>query len=206
MTDDPFLSDDIYTLLSKFPSDALEQIVCIYKKNASWSPFPADRAYRVHDLPSGADFTPYANEIARELIWWGSNDFHRQFGFLPNYGEIVRGVAKNAGNEEKNRADTLPVWRVEQEILKNVLTDWEKLLPTKREEKRKAELTAARATPSAVEAAALVVTPIAIVAEILWTAYDLAGPGYRVLGPVVLTVALTRQKLRESRAGAAFED
>lgn len=237
MTVDPLLSDDIYTLLQKFPSDALKQIVCIYKNRASWSPFPAGRAYRVHDLPSGADFTPYAEEIARELIWWGSNEFHRQFGELPNYREIVCGVAKKMGVEEKNRADALPVWRIEQETLKKFLEDLEKLSPADREKKLKEasgslspawgasatalsgalswgaeaflSFLARQVSATAVTAAgatAAVVTPLAIVAAVLWTAYDLAEPGYRVLGPAVLTVALTRQKLRESRAGAAFED
>jgi uncharacterized protein YaaW (UPF0174 family) len=54
--------------------------------------------------------------------------------------------------------------------------------------------------------ASSVLAPIATVAGILWAAHDLAGPGYRVLRPIVLTIALTRQRLRDERIAAAFRD
>jgi uncharacterized protein YaaW (UPF0174 family) len=55
--------------------------------------------------------------------------------------------------------------------------------------------------------AASVLGPVAAALGIVWAAYDLAGPSYRVLRPTVLTiVAVTRQRLREERAAAAFRD
>ena len=69
----------------------------------------------------------------------------------------------------------------------------------------------ARATPSAVSATtfAPIVMPFALlltVGSAFWGAYDLAGPGYRVLRPVALFIAFTRKRLRDERAADAFRD
>lgn len=232
MISDPLLSDDIATLLRSFPSDALEGVVGIYKRYTSWSPFPADRAYDAHALAIGADFTPHAEAIARELIWWGSHDFGRQVGMVPTWRDIVTDVAKQAGVEEEDRASCLPVWKIEQVTLRKVLAHWESMSPGQREKALReagVDTSAARGGVTAaagglvrlggdklltflaargvgLATAATVVAPLATVVGAAWTTHDLAGPSHRVLRPAVLTIAHTRQKLRDARAAGQFED
>ena len=71
MTTDSLLTDDLATLLRQFPNDALRDLVGVLKEFKSWSPFPANRACDAHLLPPGADFTPHADAMAAEILWWG---------------------------------------------------------------------------------------------------------------------------------------
>ena len=226
------LSDDIFSLLRVFPNDALQGVVGICKHHTSWSVFPADRAYEAHTLQDGADFATHADAIAREILWWGSHDFGRQIGMLPTWRDIVVAVARQAGVEDEDRAKTLPVWKIEQATLRKALTDWESLTPERREEILKEagintdtarggvaaaagglvrlggeQLLAFLAARGAGYAlAATIFAPVATVLGTIWTAHDLAGPSKRVLRPLVLTIAHTRQKLREAQTAAAFQD
>ena len=121
---------------------------------------------------------------------------------------------------------------MEGAILRNALKDWEKLTPTQRQAvlaKAGADFGVAQggalaAAGGAVAlggeellaflaargvgfaAAGTVFAPAALVLGTLWAAYDLAGPSYRVLRPVVMTIGYTRQRLRDERAADAFKD
>ena len=232
MNEAALLSDDIFSLLGAFPNDALQGVVGICKRHTSWSVFPADRAYEAHELPDGADFAAHAGAIAREILWWGSHDFARQVGKLPVWRDIVVAVARQAGVEDEHRAAQLPVWKIEQATLRKALADWERLSPEQREEilkKAGIDIGAARGGAAAAAGglvrlggeqllaflaargagyalAATIFAPVATVLGAIWTAHDLAGPSQRVLRPVVLTIAHTRQKLREAQVAAAFQD
>ena len=46
--------------------------------------------------------------------------------------------------------------------------------------------------------------PFLVAATTAWSAYDLAGPGYRVLRPAALLIAFHRRRLRERRLISAF--
>jgi hypothetical protein len=50
------------------------------------------------------------------------------------------------------------------------------------------------------------VGPVLTVVGAGWAAYDLAGPGYRVLRPATLVIAFHRRRLRDERAASAFRD
>lgn len=66
---------------------------------------------------------------------------------------------------------------------------------------------ASRLAPLAIAAPAVpFVAPVLTVLGAAWAAYDLAGPAFRVLRPVALTVAFTRRRLREARSARAFEE
>lgn len=232
MITDPLLSDELDQLLSAFPNDALRAIVGILKRHSSWSPFPQNRSDAVQHLPDDADFTPHAHEIAREVVWWGSHEVGRQFGFRPKWRDIVSDVAKQLGVKKEDRATTIPVWKIEQATLKQALAGWEKLSPKEREEAlRRAgdNINAARgglaaalggiiplggegliaflaARGASYALAATVFAPVATTLGAAWAAHDLAGPAFRVLRPAVLTIGFTRQRLRDERAASAFED
>ena len=232
MTGDALLSDDLPTLLSAFPNDALRGLVGIIKQHKSWTPFPANRAYDAHGLAEDADFKVHAKAIADEIMWWGSNDIHRQFGEVRGWREMVGRTAKEIGVPAAEREETRPSWRIECSIIAKMLQDWGKLTPVQRDAalgKAGIDLDGARGGLMAVAGglarlggqellaflaargagyalAATVFAPVATVLGTIWAAYDLAGPGYRVLRPVVLTVAYTRQRLRDERMASAFED
>ena len=232
MTSDPLLSDDLHTLLAAFPSAALNSLVGIVKQHHSWSPFPAPRAYHAHSLSGEADFKPHAGAIAQEILWWGSNDLHRQLGEERVWREIVQRTAKEVGVAREFHGDHVPAWRMEGAIVQKTLRDWENLSPEQREEfLRKAGLDLSAALGGAAVAAgglvrlggqqllaflaargasyalaAAVFAPVATVLGSIWVAYDLAGAGYRVMLPVTLTIAHTRQCLRDERVAAAFRD
>jgi hypothetical protein len=151
---------------------------------------------------------------------------------VPTWRDIVTDVARQAGVEEKDRTEGLPVWKIEQATLRKALADWEKFSPEQREEALKeagVDASAARggfaaaagglvrlggeklltllaARGAGYAAAATVFAPVATAVGAIWTAHDLAGPSHRVLRPAVLTIGHTRQKLREARAAATFED
>jgi uncharacterized protein YaaW (UPF0174 family) len=232
MNTDPLLSDNLQDLLRVFPSDALCGLVGIVKQQSSWSPFPAPRAYEAHVLPDNADFTPHASAIANEILWWGSNDLHRQLGEERPWREVVARTAAEMKVPKEQRKDSLPAWKIEGAALQKALEDWEVLSQEQREEVlRKAGwdlsalkggamsaagvavrlggrqlLTFMAARGAGFALAASVFAPVAPALGILWAAYDLAGPGYRVLRPTVLTIAVTRQRLRDERVAAAFRD
>ena len=154
----------------------------------------------------------------------------RQFGTKENYRQVVVETARSIGVDKQDRGPDQPAWRVEGAILRKVLKDWEDLAPEKRaaiieelggsvEPLRGAlfavpgvgvtgaqllGLIAARGLPFAVGGAVLV--PVVTALSSLWIAYELAGPGYRVLRPAVATIALTRRRLRDERAATAFRD
>jgi hypothetical protein len=202
----------------------------ILKHNTTLSPFPARRAYEAHGLAAGADFAAYADDIAQEILWWGSHDVHRQGGINLGWREIVADTAAEIGVEKKRRGMKDPAWKIENAIFEKVMKDWENLSPKQREEMlRKAggNTSAARgfafaAIGGAVRAggpdvlalavggvAGAVLAPVAAVVGLVgagWAAYDLAGPGYRVLRPITLSVALTRRRLRDQRAASVFGD
>jgi uncharacterized protein YaaW (UPF0174 family) len=50
------------------------------------------------------------------------------------------------------------------------------------------------------------VGPVLTAVGAAWAAYDLAGPGYRVLRPATLLIAFHRRRLRDERASLAFRD
>ena len=151
---------------------------------------------------------------------------------LPAWRDIVVAVARQAGVEDEHRATTLPVWRIEQATLRKAMTDWERLAPEQREEvlkKAGIDINAAwggvaaaagglvrlggeqllaflAARGAGYALAATIFAPVATVLGAIWTAHDLAGPSQRVLRPLVLTIAHTRQRLRETQSAAAFQD
>jgi uncharacterized protein YaaW (UPF0174 family) len=228
MSTDPLLSDHLSDLLHAFPRDALCSLVAILKQRWSLSPIPGPRAYEAHGLPDDADFIPHATAIANEILWWGSNDFHRLLGEERSWREVVVRTAANMKVSTDQRKDSLPVWKVEGAILQKALDDWECMKP----EQRKEALRKARWDLGALKGGAMAVVglssrqllaflatrgagyalagtffaPLAAALGIGWTAYDVAGPSYRVLRPTVLTIAYTRRRLRDERAAAAFKD
>lgn len=139
-------------------------------------------------------------------------------------------TARSIGVDRQDRDREQPAWRVEGAILRQILKDWERLPPEERtkvideiggtvEPLRGALLAvpgaavtgaqllgflAARGLPFALGGAVL--APVVTAVAALWTAFELAGPGYRVLRPVVATIALTRRRLRDERAASAFRD
>jgi hypothetical protein len=234
MNEDALFSDDLVSLLGVFPQRALRDIVKIMKERRSWSPFPAKRYYEVHELPDDANFGEHVHAIAEEILWWGSNDIHRQFGEQRGWLEIVRKLAARVGVKNDERGDDLPAWRIEKAIVRHAFSDWEKLSPDQRQTKLNEagfdatafrgaglgvfggitalsaeELLAfliARGSSSAAGAVGTVfLPPLAIILGMLWTSYDLAGPAYRVIRPIALNIALARWRLREERVAAAWE-
>jgi uncharacterized protein YaaW (UPF0174 family) len=229
---DPLLSDDLPALLRAFPSDALRGLVEIVKKHSSWSPFPAPRAYEAHVLSNNVDFAPHANAIAREILWWGSNELHRQIGEDRGWQKVVSMTAAQIGVPKEQRMENLTAWQIEGAVLQKTLEDWEKISPEQRGkalQKTGLDLSAVKggilATAGGVAGlggqqllsflaargasftlAATVFAPVATVLGVAWATYELAGPGYRVLRPAVLSIALTRQRLRDERITAAFGD
>lgn len=231
MRHDPLLSDDLPMLLRAFPSGALEAVVGVCKQNESWSPLPAERAEKAHRLAPGADFTPHADDIAREILWWGSHDFWRVIGRRPDWRNLVSGVAERIGADTGQLGADHPVWAIEQAVLRKAFEKWDALSPAQREAALKEPGADKGAAPGGLlaaagsvfalggeqilaqialrGAAAAVAGPFAAVAAVAgggWAAYSLAGPSHRVLRPVVLHIALTRQQLRLARAAAAFEE
>jgi uncharacterized protein YaaW (UPF0174 family) len=231
MSTDPFLSDHLPDLLHVFPRDALCSLVAILKQHWSLSPIPGQRAYEVHDLPDDADFIPHSTAIANEILWWGSNDFHRLLGEERSWREVAVSTAANMNVSTDQRKGSLPAWKVEGAILQKALDDWECMTPEQRADAlREAgwdlgalkggaiaavgfvanlgsrQLLAFMARGAGYALAGTVFASLAGALGIGWTAYDLAGPSYRVLRPAVLTIAYTRRRLRDERAAAAFRD
>ena len=231
MTSDPLLTDDLATLLRQFTNSDLYSIVSILKRHTSWSPFPASRATAARAEPVGGNLQQHADAIALEILWWGSNEFHRQVGEERTWLDVVAYTAKSVGVPYKDRTTELPAWRIEGALLTKVLTNWEALSPEQREAAlREAginvnavrggfgaavgaaarlggpELIALLGEGAAITFAATILAPIAATLGTIWAAYDLAGAGYRVLRPVALLIAFTRQRLRDQRAANIFQD
>lgn len=230
MTNDPLLSDDLPTLLQSFPNNALRDLVAILKQYPSLSPFPARRAEAAHELPADGNFNVHAKDIADEVLWWGSHDIHQLFGGAPGWVDVLVNVAEHLGVPKEEREPAFPAWKVEQAIFCKVLANWEHLTPAEREaamSEAGLDLDAIRggvaaATGTAVTlgarqlllllgrsaggAAIPFLGPVLAAAGIAWGAYDLAGPGYRVLRPVTLFIAFHRRRLRDERIAAAFRD
>ncbi len=235
MTEHPLLTDDLVLLLQQFPNPALFNIVSILKEHKSWSPLPASRAYEAHETTSNDQLLPHVPAIAQEIFWWGSNDVDHQFGKLRDWCAIVTDTARQIGVPSKELAGSPPAWHVERALLRTALAEWEKLSPEIREDALRrtggareaakggpllatgslvsagsaqiATFLAARGASYA--AAATVLAPLAIVlgaVGAVWAAYDLAGPAFRVLRPLALTIAYSRNRLCDGRAAAAFED
>lgn len=234
MTTDPLLSDDLTDVLRSFPDAALSDLVSVLKPARSLTPFPADRAYDAHALPPGSHFAPHAQAIAKEVLWWGSNEMLRQFGSAPAWLDLLRGTAKHVGLPEKKRARGLPAWKIEDAIFSKALEAWERLSPEQREAAMKSagmDLAALRGAvtgaaaavgrdavkvgaqrllsflgPRFAGAAVPGVGPLLVAAATFWSAYDVAGPGYRVLRPATLVIAYHRRRLRDARLASAFRE
>lgn len=230
MTRDPLLSDDLAALFRSFPNDALRDLVAVLKQYTSFSPFPANRAYDAHTLPADGNFIAHADAIAAEVLWWGSHDVHRQVGDSPGWISVLLGTAKHLGVPESERRPAFPSWKIEDAIFRKALNAWEQLTAEQREAAMKeAGLDLGAAKGAAVAAAGGMaglgarqliaflaargagaavpfVGPVLAVLGTAWAAYDLAGPGYRVLRPATLVIAYHRRRLREERLASAFRD
>jgi uncharacterized protein YaaW (UPF0174 family) len=232
VTDDPLLTDDLAELLGLFPNQALREILNRLAKHKSWSPFPSSRATEAHQADPDADLRPHAAAIAREIVWWGSNDIAGRFKEPPPWREILLDLAKVAGVKKEKLAGASKAWEIEHAILGAAAASWESLTPEQRKQAlEKAGLnkadyakavgglvsgTAARAgvgpaaamlglKGAAVTAASAVIMPLTLALTAAWTGYVTAGPAYRVLKPVALAIALTRRQLIDARAAQAFE-
>jgi hypothetical protein len=229
---DPLITDDLALLLQAFPNDTLRAIVGVLKARWSLSLFPAARAYEVHRINDDGDFTGHANEIAAEILWWGSNDLVRQFYGMPSWRDVLAQVAVSVGVPAATLARDTPAWMIESKILQKALADWDKLTPKQREEALAKAGIDLGAIPGAVIAGAggaamlgadalaaflaqrgvaalfagTFLAPIALVAGVAWSAYSIAGPAHRVLRPVALVIAVTRQCMRDERAANAFQE
>ena len=230
MMGDALLTDDLRNLLSSFPNAVLSDLVAVLKQYTSISPFPARRAYDAHNLAADGDFTAHATAIAEEILWWGSHEAHRPFSDTLRWVDVLTSLAKHLGVEEADRQAKLPAWRIEDAIFRKTMEAWERLTPAEREAAiRRAGGSAgvakgAAATaigvleavgvrqmlsaivPRVAGAAVPVAGPLLIAAGAAWSAYDLAGPGYRVLRPATLLIAFNRRRLRDARVAAAFQD
>jgi hypothetical protein len=230
MTTDPLLTDDLATLLGQFPNEALADIVDILKQHSSWSPLPAQRAYDAHKLPRSGNFRVHSGEIAREVLWWGSHDLHRQWGDVPTWKALLVGTAEHLKVAESDRDSNLPAWKIENAIFRTALDAWERLTPEEREATMKkagmdrgalkGAMVAAAGGVASLGARQLVaflaargagaavpfIGPILGAVGAAWAAYDLAGPSYRVLRPATLVIAFHRRQLRDARAASAFRD
>jgi len=229
---DPLLTDDLPTLLGQFPTVDLHGIVSILKAHRSWSIFPGTRAGDAHRAEPGDDLGPQISAITQEILWWGSHDLHRQFGEERDWRTVVANTALQFGVDRGLCGEAVPAWRIERALLLKALADWEQLDPEQREESvqkagaawgasssvlaliaslivESGAIRLAGYLPTKVIAATVTGAPFAPVATVLgaaWVGYDLAGPGYRVLRPIALTIALTRFRLRDGGAAAAFGD
>lgn len=230
MVDDALLTDDLRILLGSFPNAALGDLVAVLKQYKYRGPFAARRAFDAHDLDSDGDFTAHATAIAQEILWWGSHEAHRLFSDTPRWVDVLTSLAKHVGVDEADRHPKLPAWRVEDAIFRKAMEAWERLTPAERETAIRQpggsagvakgaaaaalgviEAVGVRAmlaaiVPRAAGSAVPVAGPLLIAVGAAWAAYDLAGPGYRVLRPVTLLIAVNRRRLREARVAAAFQD
>ncbi len=230
MTTDPLLSDNLTTLLRAFPSDALRDLVAVMKQYTSLSPFPARRAYAAHELPSDGDFRAHAEAIADEVIWWGSHDLLRAFAESPRWVDVLVTTAEHLDVLAQERKPGLAAWKIEDAIFRKGLDAWERLTPAEREaamKKAGVDASAARGGMAAAAggmagmgarqlltflaargagAAVPFIGPVLTAVGAVWAAYDLAGPGYRVLRPATLVIAFHRRRLRDERAASAFRD
>jgi len=230
MTSDPLLSDDLAVLLGSFSNDALRDLVTVLREHKSLSPFPNRRAYAAHALPIDGNFIAHATAIAEEVLWWGSHDVHQRFADAPRWIDVVTGTAKHLGVPEKELAPAPPAWKIEDAVFRKAMKTWEDLTPSEREaaiKKAGIDVSAAKGGMVAAVggmaslgarqlitflaargagAAIPFVGPVLTVVGAGWAAYDLAGPGYRVLRPATLVIAFHRRRLRDERAALAFRD
>jgi uncharacterized protein YaaW (UPF0174 family) len=229
---DPLLTDDLGDLLGMFPSDALRGVLERLGNHRSWSPFSSARATEAHQAGADADLRPHAAAIAREIIWWGSNDIAAKFKKSPTWRDILLDLARVSGFKKGMLPEAAQAWEIEHAILGRAAADWENLTPEKRREVlEKAGLnpsdyakavgglvggTAVRAgvAPAAamlglkgvaVTAVSAAIMPVTLALAAAWTGYVSAGPAYRVLKPVALSIALTRRQMLDARAAQAFE-
>jgi hypothetical protein len=232
LSTDPLLSDDLPDLLRAFPSDALCGLVGIMKQYSSYSPFPESRAYEAYTLPENADFTPHSSAIVNEILWWGSNDLHRLIGEERSWRAVVAQTAASMNVPVEQREVSLPSWKIEGAVIQKALEHWEEMTPEEREAALREAgwdaaavrggstacagvaarlggqqlLTFVAARGASYALAASVLGLLAAALGVAWAAYDLLGPSYRVLRPIILFIAITRRRLRDERAAAAFRD
>lgn len=230
MTRDPLLSDDLAELLGSFPNEALRDLVAILKQHTSYTPFTARRAYAAHALPPTGDFRTHAAAVAAEVLWWGSHDIHEWFADPPGWVQVLIGTAEQLAVPDRERRPALPAWKIEGAIFRKAMEAWERLPPDKRKAAMKEAGVDADAARGGMVAAAgglaglgarqllgflaargagaavPFVGPVLTAVGAAWAAYDLAGPGYRVLRPATLVIAFHRRRLRDERAAAAFQD
>ena len=232
---DPLLTDHLATLLRQFPNGDRHKIVAVLREHTSWSPFSASRAAAAHAVKPGGDLYPHVDAIASEILWWGSNEFHRMFGEERTWPDVLSDVAKSMGVSSDDCVAASGACGIERALLKKAFEHWESLKPEQREEALRkaginlnparggvgaafgaAGMAARMAAPellaliigegAVVTFAAAILAPIAAAIGTVWAAYDLAGPSHRVLRPVALIIACTRQRLRDQRAADAFQD
>lgn len=225
---DPLLTDNLADLLSLFPNSELHGIVSILKNSKSLSPFPARRATRAHEAHEADDLRPHAPAIAEEVVWWGSNEVHLQRGQTRTWVEIVADVASKNRVSAEEADPQLPAWKIEQALFRKAMATWETLTAEQREEAMRStpafsKLVRRGAVPALgtvasvggrflfgrglpLVAGATAFATIATAMSALWMGYELAGPAYRVLQPISLSVAYTRVTLRHQRLADAFRD
>lgn len=251
---DPLLSDDLATVLSVLRQEALTEIVGVLNKNRSFTPFPMPVAKNARKAGADDNLAAHAEEIAREILWWGSNEITRQLGKSPTWRDLLISIGTALEVAAADLRLNVPIHAVEGAILRKAIPDWETLAPGVRAEKVReagmrgrsalgligslpalalkivsrfgiwagAEAGAAGATAGAAAggtataaggtaAASAVMTaaaPIAAAAAAVigagYTVFELSGPAYRVVRPVVLLVASSRQRLRDERNASAF--
>lgn len=230
MNNDPLLSDDLKTLLGRFPNDALRDLVGILKQQRAFFPYPNRRAEAAHAVHPSGDLTPHVAAIAEEILWWGSHGLDFMAQGLPRWVDILMGLANHAGAKIKDSGSSPTAWALEDAIFCHVLASWDQMSSDQREAAVKKAgvnfkvlqggamaavgFALRMAVPDALALGAVPVGAIgaALVGPLLggiglvWAGYKLSGPSYRVLYPITLTIADHRWRLRDARMAAAFRD
>lgn len=133
MSDDPLLSDNLAVVLGQFPNNVLHGIISILREHTSFSPFPARRAKLAHAAEPDHDLHPHVPAIVEEILWWGSNEIHRQLGEQRDWPTIVLKAARQLGVPKKDADSLMPAWRIEHMLLQKALSNWEVLSPEQRD-------------------------------------------------------------------------
>ena len=131
---DPLLTDHLATLLRQFPNGDRHKIVAVLREHTSWSPFSASRAAAAHAVKPGGDLCPHVDAIASEILWWGSNEFHRMFGEERTWPDVLSDTAKSMGVSSDDCVAASGACGIERALLKKAFEHWESLKPEQREE------------------------------------------------------------------------
>lgn len=236
MSDNRLLTDDLAILLGLFPNEALQTILSILKDNTALSLGPGKRATAAHAAPPGADLRPHAAALAWEIRWWGDSEWNLGeaptwpeivAGLAQRVGvdeEKAKPTQPAWRTEAALVAKIMADWEnlspeAREEAMKKAGGDFgaaaggaaaaaggilATLGPL-------ATFLAARGAPAAaglVVAApvAAVLAPLLTIGGLIYAGVTFGGPSYRVLQPVGVAIAITRQSLREAALRKAFED